>query len=183
MTHRFLIRLAGTFFAFMLCALPVAAQVSAILSGTVTDQSGAVVSAAGISAKDVDTGATRTTATDGAGRIAYRRSRWDSMNCECGSKAFRKRSARASGWWWGRRPLSISDCASAIQPANHGECRRSGGGRDHGGHFWLGGPAAAEGSSSERAQLRSAVDSEPGRGELYFAESRRDRCFKFNNWQ
>jgi hypothetical protein len=44
-----------------------AAQVSAGLSGTVTDQSGAVVAAATVTVKSVDTGAVRTTSTDDSG--------------------------------------------------------------------------------------------------------------------
>ena len=44
------------------------AQVSAGLSGTVTDPSGAAVSAAGVTVKNIDTGAVRNTLTDAAGR-------------------------------------------------------------------------------------------------------------------
>src|SRR5579872_4770700 len=43
-------------------------QVSAVLFGTVTDQSGGVVAGARVTAKSIDTGATRFTATDDAGR-------------------------------------------------------------------------------------------------------------------
>src|SRR5580704_4883606 len=43
------------------------AQVSAIVSGTVTDQSGAVVSSATVTVKSVDTGSVRTTSTDDSG--------------------------------------------------------------------------------------------------------------------
>ena len=49
------------------CFSPLGAQVSATLSGTVTDQSGAVISAAAISAKNTDTGAARDAVTDTAG--------------------------------------------------------------------------------------------------------------------
>jgi hypothetical protein len=48
-------------------ALPVWAQVSASLSGTVTDPSGPVVSGATVTATDNDTGATRSTVTNDAG--------------------------------------------------------------------------------------------------------------------
>ncbi|HML17095.1 MAG TPA: carboxypeptidase-like regulatory domain-containing protein, partial [Bryobacteraceae bacterium] len=44
------------------------AQVSAAISGTVTDPSGAVVSAASVTVKNIDTGASRVTATDRSGR-------------------------------------------------------------------------------------------------------------------
>ena len=44
------------------------AQVSAVVSGTVADQSGGTVAGASVTTKNVDTGAIRTTATDDAGR-------------------------------------------------------------------------------------------------------------------
>ena len=47
------------------------AQVSASLSGTVADQSGAVVSAASVTAKNVDTGITRGSVTDSQGRYQF----------------------------------------------------------------------------------------------------------------
>ena len=52
---------------FLLCALSLRAQVSANLSGTVTDPSGAVVSSAAVTAKNTDTGASRDAVTDSAG--------------------------------------------------------------------------------------------------------------------
>jgi hypothetical protein len=44
-----------------------AAQISAVVSGTVTDQAGAVVARATITVRSIDTGAVRTTSTDEAG--------------------------------------------------------------------------------------------------------------------
>src|ERR1700683_1297916 len=65
------IRLA-LFVCGLLCLLLLqpgpSAQVSASVSGMVTDSSGAPVSGASVSAKDLDTGAVREGATDGAGR-------------------------------------------------------------------------------------------------------------------
>src|SRR5258707_7351778 len=46
---------------------PLPAQVSAFVSGAVTDQSGAVVSAATVTVKSADTAAVRTTLTDDSG--------------------------------------------------------------------------------------------------------------------
>ena len=51
-----------------LCSLPAKAQVSASLSGRVTDQTGAVVSGATVTARNMDTGRSRSTITDQAGR-------------------------------------------------------------------------------------------------------------------
>ena len=51
-----------------LCAPIASAQVSATLSGIVTDQSGAAVSAASATARNLDTGLSRDTVTDPAGR-------------------------------------------------------------------------------------------------------------------
>ena len=47
---------------------PASAQVSAVISGLVTDESGAAVSAATVSARNVETGAQRAVATDNGGR-------------------------------------------------------------------------------------------------------------------
>ena len=56
---------------FLFSAASVCAQVSAILSGTVTDQSGAAVSGASVTAKNVDTGAVRGTVTDAKGHYQF----------------------------------------------------------------------------------------------------------------
>jgi predicted porin len=50
-------------------AFPAWAQTGASLSGTVTDQTGAALPGAGLTIRNVDTGATRTFATDGGGRF------------------------------------------------------------------------------------------------------------------
>jgi Carboxypeptidase regulatory-like domain len=55
----------------LLCACPAQAQAGAALSGTVTDPSGAVVSAAAVVAKNADTGAVRRTSADGEGRYQF----------------------------------------------------------------------------------------------------------------
>ncbi len=51
-----------------LCTSFASAQVSANLSGIVTDQSGAAISAASVTAHNLDTGLSRSAVTDGAGR-------------------------------------------------------------------------------------------------------------------
>src|SRR5579859_5930251 len=58
----------------LLAAGPVAAagQVSAALSGIISDASGAAISGAGVTARKLETGAVRTTATDAAGRYQLR---------------------------------------------------------------------------------------------------------------
>jgi len=52
----------------VLYALPATGQVTAKLSGRVTDQTGAAITGAAVTAKNVDTGLTRNTITDQAGR-------------------------------------------------------------------------------------------------------------------
>jgi hypothetical protein len=68
--HRDLLALAGGCLAFvMMCAPAARAQVSAAVSGGVTDQAGATVSGAAVMARNVETGETRNTVTDDAGRF------------------------------------------------------------------------------------------------------------------
>src|SRR5580693_9341622 len=56
---------------FFLSISAALAQVSAVLSGTVTDQSGAVISGASVTVKSVETGASRTAATEADGRFLF----------------------------------------------------------------------------------------------------------------
>jgi carboxypeptidase family protein len=55
-------------FGLLLCAGSLFGQVSAELAGTVTDQSGALVSQAAVTARNTDTGAVRSALSDSAGR-------------------------------------------------------------------------------------------------------------------
>src|SRR5579863_4567774 len=57
--------------AFLWLVTSTFAQVSATLSGTVTDQSGAIVQAASVTAKNVETEAVRTTQTDAEGHYQF----------------------------------------------------------------------------------------------------------------
>jgi hypothetical protein len=59
------------FILLFLLAASVGAQVSAVLSGTVTDQSGATVSGAAVAAKSVETGAVRGAVTDSEGHYRF----------------------------------------------------------------------------------------------------------------
>src|SRR5580693_1966101 len=56
---------------FFLSISAALAQVSAVLSGTVTDQSGAVISGANVTVKSVETGASRTAVTETDGRFLF----------------------------------------------------------------------------------------------------------------
>jgi predicted porin len=53
---------------FLLCVYPASAQVTAVLSGRVSDTSGGVVQAATVTITNTDTGAVRDTVTDASGR-------------------------------------------------------------------------------------------------------------------
>jgi hypothetical protein len=66
-----LVALAFLAVALLPCIPPAWAQVSASLSGTVTDPSGATVTAAAVTARNLDTALSRTTATDSAGRYVF----------------------------------------------------------------------------------------------------------------
>jgi hypothetical protein len=62
---------ALTSVVFGVCVLPVTAQVSADLSGMVTDQSGAAVTNAKVTLKNLDTGLSRTSSSDQRGRYQF----------------------------------------------------------------------------------------------------------------
>ena len=61
-------RLVRLIFLFLIFTPALSAQISATLSGTVTDQSGATVSGAAVTVKNLETGAIRTTTTGEAGQ-------------------------------------------------------------------------------------------------------------------
>src|ERR1700758_3782046 len=63
--------LCGALAIFCLRVPPALAQVSAILSGTVTDPTSAVVAESAVTAKNIDTGAVRKTVTDGEGHYQF----------------------------------------------------------------------------------------------------------------
>jgi hypothetical protein len=64
-------KVSGCWIACFFLAAAASAQVSASLSGTVTDQSGGVVSNASVTAKNTDTGAARGAVSDAAGRYQF----------------------------------------------------------------------------------------------------------------
>ena len=65
-----MLRFRAAVCAFLLCLLPMCAraQVSASITGRVTDQTGAVISGAKVTAQNEETGLSRSTLTDAAGR-------------------------------------------------------------------------------------------------------------------
>ena len=68
-SRRVLCHFALLLFFIASCYLPAArAEMSASITGTVTDASGAPVPSAGVQTKNLETGATRNTSTDDAGR-------------------------------------------------------------------------------------------------------------------
>ena len=69
--HIFRVETCGSLIAFLLIAIPARAQVTAVLSGSVRDQSGAVISGAAVAAKNVDTGAARSATSDSEGHYQF----------------------------------------------------------------------------------------------------------------
>src|SRR5215469_13920246 len=55
-------------FAILICGAPTHAQISASIEGLVNDSSGAPVPLSRVNARNIETGVTRTTTTDAAGR-------------------------------------------------------------------------------------------------------------------
>ena len=81
----------------------------------------------------------------------------------------------------GEEGALIMTASRVDEPADHGERRRADGERDDAGHFRAGGRTAGEGSSAERAQLRSAADAESRHREFHFGEDGRDRDFQLHD--
>ena len=89
------------------------AQVSAAISGRVTDPTGAVVSGATVAAKNVDTGVARTTMTDDAGRYSVLALPVGDYEVRCHQAGFPRPMFMAGCiWWWDRKPPWMSHCAS-----------------------------------------------------------------------
>ncbi|HZM12370.1 MAG TPA: carboxypeptidase-like regulatory domain-containing protein [Candidatus Limnocylindrales bacterium] len=106
MSARFRLHLVGVSLLF-LCALSARAQVSASISGRVTDQTGAVVAGATVTAKSLDTGVSRSTPTDQAGRYELIALSIGQFEVRAARTALRNASAPASFSWWVRTLPSI----------------------------------------------------------------------------
>jgi Carboxypeptidase regulatory-like domain len=88
----------------LLCPLPAGAQVSASLSGRVTDPSGAAVSGATVTATDLGTGIVRTAVTDQSGMyqlLSLLIGRYELR----AKKDLPRRYAPELSWWWARTQL------------------------------------------------------------------------------
>ena len=81
-----------------LSPLPVAAQVSASLSGRVLDQTGAAISGASVTATNLDTALARSTVTDKAGRYELPALPVDDMRFAPPRTALPNRYAPAFPW-------------------------------------------------------------------------------------
>src|SRR4029077_20562456 len=70
--RRSLIRVVGLFAAILLLSVPLIADVTRFdLSGVVTDATGGILPGVTVNLKNVDTGFTRSTVTDGSGRYSF----------------------------------------------------------------------------------------------------------------
>ena len=83
----------------VLCAGSLLAQVSAVVSGTVSDPSGAVVPNATVTATNTETGAVRETVADGAGRYQMTPLPVGPYEIHAKRPDSRKQFARAFNWW------------------------------------------------------------------------------------
>ena len=90
-------------FGVLALTAPSFAQVSASISGRVTDPTGAVVPGATVTVKSLETGATRTGATNGSGDYTV-------LGLPLGTQEVKAEKPGFSGfplkslWWLGRKP-------------------------------------------------------------------------------
>ncbi len=87
----FLPTLFSTVF-LLFTAITISAQTSSPITGTVKDQTGAVVAGANVTARQIETNLSRTTVTDGAGRYAFPEMRVGQYQVSTEMKGFRKDS-------------------------------------------------------------------------------------------
>ena len=160
------------------------AQVSANLWGTVSDPSGAAVSGATVTAKNVDTGLSRSTVTDPGGPLCFHRAAGWALRAHrpkgglCRGNPQGHSSGR--GARRGRRP----DPPHRRGQRTVNRCRRRAAGqRHHAGHLRTGGRAAGQRPAAERAQLRSAADAQSRRRQFHLGEDRRHRDLQLHHRQ
>ena len=126
--------------AFVLAAVSACAQVSAILSGTVTDPSGAAISAATVTAKNVDTGAVRGAVTDAAGHYQFFSLPVGQYEIHGGKSGFTEEVRTGVHLVVGQSAtVDMQLPGRRIEPAGHRQRRRAAGGCDHRGHLGPGG--------------------------------------------
>ena len=160
------------------------AQVTASITGVISDPSGARVPSAAVAVKNVETGVIRTTISDDAGRyqmLALPVGEYEIRVSKAGfQEQIRTGIHLAVGQEAGvdlalqvgevKAQVTVKEDAPIVNTTT----------RDISG---LVGRAAGEGTSLERTQLRFAAAAESWNRELYFTEDRRDRDFQFDDGQ
>ena len=107
-----------------------------------------------VTAKNIDTGISRTATTDQGWAISdYLRCLWACTRFGSRRMDLRRESGLAFAWPSGKRRQSMSACTGASERADQSGRGCAGGERDDAGHLRAGGREASEGSAAERAQL------------------------------
>ena len=154
------------------------------LSGLITDPSGATVSGASVTAKNLDTGISRTVPTDQNGRFRF----FALADWPLRGQGDKRRICR-------RNPVGHPPCGRArcdrrfgsarwsSERASQGHRGCSAGEPDHARYLRPGRRKASQRSAAERTQLRSAAHVESGNCELHVGEDRRHRRLQFDHRQ
>ena len=170
------------FLLLCLCAPFGSAQVSATLFGIVTDQSGAAVTAAAVTAHNLDTGFSRSTVTDQSGRYHL-------FALPVGQYEVRaKKGGFAEGVRTGIRLVvgqdASVDLSLRLGPVSE-ELRVTGDAAlvsvTTPGHLGISRRATGERPSAQRTELRSAAHVESGHRQLHGGEDRGDRSIEFHH--
>ena len=174
----------GVLFGMTVSPQALTAQVSAVVSGTVTDRSHALVTGASVTVKSVEAGVLRNAATDGYGHYQVFSVPVGQYEIRVQKSGFRDELRTGVQLFVGQAAtldfeLQVGESTNAVTVKGDAPLV-SVAPNDISG---LVSPAAGSRSAAERAQLRRTADAQPGRGQLHLGEDRRHRRVELHQRQ
>ncbi len=173
--------LAGLVFC-SLYPLAAQAQVSAAISGRVSDSTGAVIQGASVTAKDQDTGLTRSTLTDAAGRYELAALPVGQYEVRAAKNGFSERVRSGISLVIGQDAnldltLAVGNVNQQVKVTGDAALVNATTQNISG----LIGYAGDQGTAAEWTQLRPAAHAQSGNRKLHRGEDGWHRCFQLNH--